>query len=254
VSPLRSLLLIFFLFLFASKANALTPQRPEFGVLDQSSVFPLSILKVTERLVTEHERLTQEQISILIQSPSDLDRPSDYSKEIFDQWRRTSPRPPNAVLVFVDAEKGALEIQTGHGLDPVLSSAKVVEIRKEIFKPEWNSGTKARAVVLAFVEVLRALESPLISGGEAIDGYERAGFSGGWSPTRPSERSWVGWIFALIGVAVAGFVLVRILIGETHYTADGWFRVPAIKNLKRLLPRSRKPPTFVTGGGVSGHY
>jgi uncharacterized membrane protein YgcG len=231
------------------------PSRPEFGIRDDALVLPLPILKLTEHLIAEHESLTQERISILTlrHSPKDL---KESTAGIFEEWRKTAPKPPDSVLIVVDAEKGQIEIRTGLGLDPVLTSAKIEDIRKRIFTPEWSGDKPYRALVLTFVETLRSLGSPLIEREEAISAYEHAGFSGGWTPVEAKGKSRRAWFFALVGIFVAGFALVRIMIGEVHYTEAGWYPVPASHNLRRILRRrgGRKTPSLVTGGGVSGKY
>ncbi len=230
------------------------PARPEFGVLDQASIFPLPVLKTTERMISEHERLTLERISILTLTGVSKGGLSEISGPVFDAWAASAPRPPSSVLILVSGDRGEIEVRTGLGLDPVLSSAKIADLRKRIFAPEWAARKPSRAVILSFVEVLTALDSPLISGNEVTDAYERAGFSGGWIPAAPTRRSWTPWFFAVLGILTAAFVLVRILIGEVHYTATGWFPIPASRNLRRLFRRRGRTSSLVTGGGVSGKY
>ncbi len=237
---------------FAALADEI-PARPEFGILDRAALFPLPFLKAAEHVLSDHENLTQERISIVT---TDGDVPAeDVASAYSEEWRKTAPRPPNTIVIAVNADRGELAIHTGLGLDPVLPAAKIAEIRKTIFKPEWKGGKKSRAMVLTLVEVLRDIGSPLASENEAVDTFERAGFTGGWTPAVVVERAWVVWLAVLGGLAAAVFVLLRIMIGEVHYTAAGWFRVPASRNLARMLHRWRRgTPTLVTGGGVSGEY
>ncbi len=233
------------------------PPRPEFGVLDQAGVFSLSLLKATERVLEEHRSLTQEQISIYTLADPPQGTLPEIAAAVADSWRRTAPRPPSSVLIVVGAERGEIEIITGLGLDPVLPSARISEIRKLVFQPEWRSARPPRALVLSLVEILRTLESPLVSSGEVTQAFERAGFSGGWTPASPSERSWIGWVFTIVGILAAGFVLLRTMTGEVHYTAMGWVRVTALESFQRFFRRIRrkgKTPSLVTGGGVSGSY
>ena len=230
------------------------PARPEFGVLDGAQILPLQVLKTAERLIAEHERTTFERISILTLAkspPGDLD---GFVRQVAEEWRKTAPRPPNSVLLVVDAELGELEVRTGLGLDPVLPAAKIFEIRKVDFKPEWAVGKKTRALVLSFVEVLRGIGSPLFEEGRVTADFEAAGFTGGWTPAPPPRRSWMPWVFLVLGLAATAFVLVRILIGEVHYTASGWYPVPPSRNLRRLFHRAKKVGSLVTGGGVAGKY
>jgi uncharacterized membrane protein YgcG len=252
VKVLRTLALVLLLS-FSAIADEI-PARPEFGVLDGARILPLQVLKTAERLIAEHERATFERISILTLAKSPSGELADFSRRVAEEWRKTAPRPPNSVLIVVDDDRGELEIRTGLGLDPVLPAAKVSEIRKIDFKPEWATGKKSRALVLTFVEVLRGIGSPLLDEDKATAAFEAAGFTGGWTPAPPPSRSWTPWVFLVFGLAATAFVLVRILIGEVHYTAAGWFPVPASRNLRRLFRRAKKIGSLVTGGGVAGKY
>jgi uncharacterized membrane protein YgcG len=254
VKPLRRFTLSLALLAVALSANAELPARPEFGVLDQAGLLPLSILKATERMLIQHEKLTEEQVSVLTVTDVKKGELHSYGDSVLEKWRERAPQPPNSVLIVVNGETGELEIRTGLGLDPVLTSDKISVIRNRFFKPEWKTGKKSRAIILSLVESFRVLDSPLITSGELIDTYDRAGYSGGWTPVVRSPRPWIAWLLVLFGIGFVAFALVRILIGEVHYTATGWFRVSALKNLKRLVPRRKKTPTLVTGGGVSGRY
>jgi uncharacterized membrane protein YgcG len=230
------------------------PVRPEFGIIDQASIFPLPILKLTERMISEHERLTLEQISIYTIAEKPMASLSDTADAVFEEWRKVAPRPSSSILMLVDGGTGDVEFRTGLGLDPIFPAAKITDIRKRIFKPEWQAGKKSRALVLSFVEILRSLDSPLVSGDEVTEAYEHAGFTGSWVPAVPPGKSVMAWVYAVIGLIIAAFVLVRIQIGEVHYTAAGWFPVPASKNLSRLFRRRKKIASLVTGGGISGSY
>ena len=230
------------------------PERPELGLLDGASILSPPIEKATERLLSEHESATLERISILTLEKSPPGDFEEYSRDVAEAWRKTAPRPPSSILIVVDSERGDLSIRTGLGLDPVLPAARAAEIRKVDFKPEWKSGRKQRALVLSFVAVLKSIGSPLLDDDEAIRAYESAGFSGGWTPAPPPSRSGSPWVFLLLGLAATVFVLVRILIGEVHYTAAGWYPVPASRNLRRLFRRRKRIGSLVTGGGVSGSY
>lgn len=252
-TPRFKFFLIGFLAIF-NVARAELPARPEFGVLDRAEILPLSILKASERLIAEHERLTQEQVSIYTVGGLPKGEAASTATAIAEEWRKTSARPLSSVLLLVDADRGELEIRTGFGLDPVLPADKISEIRKHFFKPEWRAEKKSRGLVLSFVEVLRSLGSPLIAGNEATGAFEQAGFSGGWTPVPPEGKSWTGWFFALLGLALSAFVLALSMIREVHYTASGWFRVTPAQILRRFFRRKTDGPKLVTGGGVSGTY
>lgn len=250
--------LLIALLALTTSAFAETPNMPEFGVYDEASSIALPILKAHERVLSEHRNLTNEVVFVAILKSTPPEGLAAKAGEILDSWRMQTPKPPNTVLLLVDAEKGDLTIRVGLGLDPVLNEDRVEEIRRSFFIPEWQDGKDTRAITLSVIEVLRTLESPLVTGGEAIDAFERAGFSGGWIPVSAKKEGNSWWIWMLLGSVFIGFVLVRALAVEAHYTALGWVRVPAWKSILRSGFRRRKNKAngegLITGGGVSGSY
>lgn len=240
----------------ASLARADVPPAPEFGVLDEAQAFSLPVLKAAERVLSEHRRLTNETVFVAVLKSVPEGRLEDRATEILGSWRMETPNPPNTVLLLADAERGELFVRTGLGLDPVLTETEAQEIVEVYFKPEWRVGKTSRALTFAVVETLRALESPLIVNGEAVEAFERAGHAGGWTPISVIQqgRSW--WIWVLAGAWVIGFTLYFALSVEAHYTALGWTRIPPWRALGDRLsrPGRGKSPALITGGGVSGSY
>lgn len=245
-------------FALTTSVLAETPRAPEFGVYDEATRLALPVLKAHERVLSEHRNLTNESVFIAVLKSTPPEGLAEKAREILDAWRMQTPKPPNTVLMLVDSEKGELEIRVGLGLDAIVTDGRIQEIRKNYFRPEWREGNDTRAITLSVVEVLRTLESPLISGGEAIESYERAGFTGGWVPVSVKKQGNSWWIWMLIGFTFVVFVLIRALAVEAHYTALGWVRVPAWKSILRTGLRRRKNKSrgegLITGGGVSGSY
>jgi uncharacterized membrane protein YgcG len=241
--------------LWGTPVQAAVPERPEAGVVDAAQVLPLAALKATERILLEHQRLTLETVYVVTYAASPAEGIDAAALGLTEGWKAETPRPPNVVVIAVDAEKGKLGIAAGLGLDSVVGggSERVREIRRVFFDPEWKSGKKNRALVFAIMETLRTLESPLISSGEATEAYERAGFSGGWKPAAPVARTSTTWIWLLVGSFVFAFALYRTLAVEVHTTGEGWHRIPVSEVIMRRLRKSKAPP-LVTGGGVSGKY
>lgn len=231
---------------------------PEFGVLDLAEVLPLPILKATERVLREHQELTQETIFV-VTFPNEK-RLDTTAMAFLEAWHMETPKPPNVVLLAVDADRGDLAIVSGLGFDAIIGAGgtqafqRKSEIRKVFFDPEWKSGKKNRALVLAIVETLRTLDSPMITSGEAVDAFERAGFTGGWRPIVPIPKTSTPWIWMTVGSLFFGFILYRILAVETHSTGEGWHRIPATEVLTRRFRKLKGVPPLLTGGGVSGQY
>lgn len=253
----RFLTLSFFLLISVvsfARADDLPP-RPENGVLDRAQILSLPILKATERVLHEHQRLTQDTIFIVTEPDAPRDGIGSEALSLLEAWRGDSPNPPNVIVIAVDAKHGRLAIRAGLGLDTVIggNTDHGREIRQTIFEPEWRSGKPYRAVVLTLMEVLRSLESPLISSGEAVDGFEHAGFSGGWTAAPVTARTSTTWVWVALGFVIFAFALYRTLAVEVHTTGEGWRRIPVSEVLARRLRRKTAPP-LVTGGGVSGNY
>jgi hypothetical protein len=241
--------------LVSGPAHAIAPAQPEGGVLDSAQILPLPALKATERVLLEHQTLTLETIFVVTFAESPEEGIEKAALSLTDAWKAETPRPPNVVVIAVDAEKGQLAIAAGLGLDAITGGAteRTREIRKVFFDPEWKSGKKYRALVFAIVETLRSLESPLVTSGEAVEAYERAGFSGGWIPAPVAARKSTTWGWMGLAGAVLAFALYRTLAVEVHTTGEGWHRIPVSEVLTRRLRKAKSPP-LLTGGGVSGKY
>jgi uncharacterized membrane protein YgcG len=239
----------------ASVALAEPPAPPESGVVDSGQILPLPALKATERVLLEHQRLTLETIYVVTFAESPAEGVEKAALSLTDAWKAETPRPPNVVVIAVDAAKGQLAIAAGLGLDAITGGAtdRTREVRRVFFDPEWKSGKKYRALVFAIVETLRTLESPLVTSGEAVEAYERAGFSGGWIPAAPAARTSTTWIWMVLAGAIFAFALYRTLAVEVHTIGEGWHRIPVSEVLTRRLRKSKAPP-LLTGGGVSGKY
>jgi len=254
LAPLTLFLLL--LFVVIQSARAAVPPAPEFGVLDEVDAFSLPIRKATERVLSEHRRLTNESVFVAVVKSVPEGQLGARAREILDVWRMETPVPPNTVLLLVDAEHGELGIRAGLGLDPVVTEAEIKDVAKIYFRPEWRAGKPTRALTFSVVEVLRALESPLITNGEAVDIYDRAGHVGSWTPisVRDAGRSW--WIWILSGGAVIGLAFYFALSVEAHYTALGWTRVAPWRALAHRMsrPNKKRGEGLITGGGVSGSY
>lgn len=248
-----SLLIASFLFSFTAQADL--PARPEFGVVDRAQILPLPILKATERILSEHQKLTQETVFVVTEPETPSDGIDQEARALVEAWKSAAPKPPNVVVIAVDGKAGKIAIRAGIGLDALVgaTSDRAGEIRRTFFDPEWKSGKPSRALVLSIVETLRAMESPLVTSDEAMDTYDHAGFSGGWTPVAPVAKTSTTWIWFLIGALVFGFALYRTVSIEIHTTGEGWRRVPVSEVLMRRLRKKTAPP-LVTGGGVSGGY
>jgi len=183
-----------FFFIFSAFADA-----PESGILDRAQILPLPISKALERVLHEHRRATQDTIFLITEAKSPENGIDAEAGARLEEWRGSTPRPPNVVVIAVDAEEGNLAIRAGLGLDTTIGAGtdRAKEIRRVYFAPEWKVGNKHRALVLSTLEVLRALESPVVLSGEATDALERAGFSGGWTPEPITAKTSTTWIRGL---------------------------------------------------------
>jgi uncharacterized membrane protein YgcG len=234
------------------------PERPLAFVKDEAQVLSIPLLSATEKILSDHASLTSETVLLLTLKnvgEGDLDL---RAQEILEEWKLDSVKPPNTVLIMVDPVVGRIAVRTGIGLTGVLTFEEIERIQKLFFKPEWKNKNSERAVILAVLETLNGLESPIFSNHEVHDVYLAAGFHGGFEPivleTR-TERSW--WIWSVLGFVVVGFVLIRAMSGEAHYTSQGWVRVSAWRGILSSLKRSpnkKHGQGIITGGGSSGHW
>jgi uncharacterized protein len=236
------------------------PPPPPYGVLDEPAVLTPAGKQALETLLTEHERLSGEQLVIAIFNDLEGEDAVTFSQRVFKGWGVGLRGKSNGLLLALYWKNQKARLEVGFGLELALPEGKPEDVLEEFLVPELRRSEPYRGLSLATLEILRLLESPLVADGKAQKILSDGGFRGEWQPAAraaaaagadPGTNS-SGWI--VLGVMIAGIALAlaalnRVVNAGIHYTAKGWFREPL--KLSLFKGRGRVTPA---AGGASGSW
>jgi uncharacterized membrane protein YgcG len=206
-------------------AHALPP-LPQYAVLDEEKVLPEGIRATLERLLTEHDHVSDEQIVLAIFDSTGSEVSDAFARMVFDEWKVGDRGKDNGVLLVLFSKTKRAAMMAGSGQDDALGDAIRKQILEEKVLPELKRGDFGRAASLGILEILRSVHSPLITDGKAERALRAGGFAGAFS-----AREWIneptvrgGWVLFLIGILVLALAAYFVTAAEAHFTSGGWFR------------------------------
>lgn len=218
-----SALALFSLALPAAYAAKAIPEPPRYYVLDEPGVLNPQTTQALQSLLIEHDRTTGEQFLITIFSSLESEDLVDYTNRVFQEWKIGRRGKDNGVLLALYWNDRKARIETGYGLEPLLTDAKAKGVLEDHLIPNLKRGDPNRGLAESALEILTILESPLIQSGQA-----RQILAGGsYSRRSQREQNPLGR-GALIGILIFIVMLIhlldRIASPSAHYTGRGWGR------------------------------
>lgn len=253
----------------SSLASKPIPAPPRTYVLDEPHVLSAPISESLQSLLSQHNRLTGEQIVVAIFDSLDGEDPVSWTNQVFTQWKIGQREKDNGVLLALYWKEHRSRIEIGYGLEPILTDAKAKDILANYLAPELRNNHPDRALSLATLQILKTVDSPLLQDRKAQEILRSGGFQGSWRPTTSNNATWTVWL-------ILGFILLVIALNilttaSAHFSRDGWYRPsPWPHNWTGPWPpsrrRSRGDPSaggngfggdrigggFSGGGGLSG--
>ena len=202
--PMKKLSLFLILACFCVPLCALTlPEKPEARVNDYAGFLSVSMKKILENMLEEHEKETSNQIAVATFPSLDGNSLEDVSWRLASQWKLGQKDKNNGVLLIVFREERQLRIEVGYGLEASLTDARCRMIIENDIKPFFKSGN---------------YEKGFYSGLEAIIAVIKNEYKA--RPKPSSDTSLLPFIFF--------FVLFLFFIlapkSQTSYRGSGWTR------------------------------
>lgn len=223
------------------------PPSPAQHVWDEPGVMDATSTQWLVRTLSEHERLTSEQVIVAVFDDLQGEELVDFTNRVFKEWRIGKKSKNNGVLLAIYWKNRKSRIEVGYGLEPLLTDIKSHQILKSVLAPRLRSDSPGAAISAATWEILTVLESPLLSGEVAQDRpfREKADF-GGASAGRTI-------LVLLLGIGVVLVLIYRMVTPEAHYNARGWYRAdPFSSSGWQRRTRSRGTNGIFWGGGGFG--
>ena len=130
---------------------AVQKQLPELWGLrvhDDAKVLTQQTIDDLEKKLKDFEDSTSNQIAILIISSLDGESLEDYSLRVAEKWKLGQKEKDNGVLLLIAVEDHKMRIETGYGLEGVLTDAicaRIIrnELARNFRKDDYDEGVTA---------------------------------------------------------------------------------------------------------------
>ncbi|MEO5970403.1 MAG: TPM domain-containing protein [Bdellovibrionia bacterium] len=230
---LGSLSLLIGMITFAGTPRQLPP-RPDYYVLDEAHILDGRSIHAIESLLTEHDRLTNEQAIIAIFknaghiSPQSPNSEKEWTHRLFVEWKIGKRHHDEGILLTIFLDTGHAFLKIGYGLEPKLTDIQTEEILdRTVIAHLLHKNPKAAAIWGSY-RIIEALVSPLIQNGKALEILRRDDIDLNTividdAYERPTENSGAWLVLFFLGLLLIAFVLYQILSREAHFTAKGWY-------------------------------
>jgi uncharacterized protein len=204
-------------------ARDIPPPPPDY-VLDEPGVVDAKSEGALHRLLSEHERVTGEQVVLAVLRGLEGEELVDFTNRVFTAWKVGRKGKNNGVLLALYWEDREARIEVGYGLEPLLTDAKSKGVLEDALIPWLRAGNAGQALGAASLEILRVLESPVYASGKAQDILRTGALpSGGPPPRRVVGALATLFVLFLIG----GALLVLLALArrpDLVFTSEGWNR------------------------------
>jgi uncharacterized protein len=192
-----------FLIGFANAQKAI-PELWGLHVHDEAHILKQPVIDQLEQQLITYQDSTSNEIAILIIPSLEGDALEDYSMRVVEKWKLGNEEKDNGVLLLIVADEHKIRIETGYGLEGVLTDAKASRIIRNEIAPHFRQNQYDEGVIAGVNAIVKAI------GGEYEDdddGLEQLG---------TKER-------LLIGLFIFGILGVFTFMGLAIPGCGGWF-------------------------------
>ena len=124
-----------------SVANAQKPVPELWGlhVHDEAHALTQPAIDKLEQQLIAYQDSTSNEVAVLIIPSLDGDALEDYSMRVVEKWQLGKKQKDNGVLLLIVADEHKIRIETGYGLEGVLTDAKSSRIIRNEIAPHFSS-------------------------------------------------------------------------------------------------------------------
>jgi len=119
--------------------QAAVPQ-PAGYVTDLAGLLTSEQIASLDRLLSDYEQRTSNQIVVLTVKSLDGQDIESYSIAVAEAWKAGHKRKDNGAILLIAPNERKVRIEVGYGLEGVLTDAKSAEIIRNILAPHFRSG------------------------------------------------------------------------------------------------------------------
>ena len=188
-----------------AQAQKAVPELWGLHVHDEAHVLTQPAIDKLEQQLIAYQDSTSNEIAVLIIPTLEGDALEDYSLRVVEKWQLGKKNKDNGVLLLIVVDEHKIRIETGYGLEGVLTDAKASRIIRNEIAPPFRQNQYDEGVVAGINAIVKAI------GGE-YSGDDEGGLD---------QLSWKERI--LIGLFIFGILGVFTFIGLVTPGCGGWF-------------------------------
>jgi uncharacterized protein len=189
-----------------AKAQREIPELWGTHVHDEANILQHATVDGLERKLSAHQDSTSNEIGILIISSLEGDALEDYSMRVVEKWRLGKKGKDNGVLLLIVVDEHKMRIETGYGLEGVLTDAVCSRIIRNEIAPYFRQNNYDEGLVAGINAIVKAI------GGE---------YKADDESDKPVDLAWKEKM--LIGLFVFGILGVFTFLGLVVPGCGGWF-------------------------------
>ena len=190
------------------------PNPREFNgswVSDQAELLSEETEQRLNQVIAEVEASNGSEIAVVtVLDTKPSATPKAFATELFNAWGIGKASEDNGVLFLVSKQERRTEIETGYGVEPLLTDAQAGEILRNHVTPQFKQGNFEVGIVNGVTAIADRLQAVEFSGGLSGDG-EGDRLASTASPSAPAaiEAGWLARYFTasniLIGMMLAAY-------------------------------------------------
>jgi uncharacterized protein len=156
---MKYLLIIPFLFFIIIGYGQLSiPDHGGFWVHDEANVLSPATKALLESVLKAERDSTSNQIAVLIVPSLQGESLEDYSLRVSENWRLGQESKDNGVLLLIAIDDREIRIETGYGLEGVLTDALSSRINRNEIAPYFRQGNYDEGVKAGVIAIIQAIK------------------------------------------------------------------------------------------------
>ncbi|HYF67118.1 MAG TPA: TPM domain-containing protein [Ohtaekwangia sp.] len=158
----------FWIFLFISLPMFSMAQRtiPEHGgvwVHDEAKVLSPQTVQQLERLLKHDRDSTSNQIAVYIIPSLEGEDIDDYTFRVFEKWKLGQKGKDNGVLFLIAIQDRKMRIESGMGLEGVLTDLQSSRINRNEVAPHFRNGDYEKGVVAGVIAIMQTIKGEYVN-------------------------------------------------------------------------------------------
>jgi len=152
------LIIPFFLLSVLGYGQRNVPEHGGVWVHDEANILSPSTKTLLESILKAERDSTSNQIAVLIIPSLDGESLEDYSLKVSEKWQLGQKSKDNGVLLLIALNDRQVRIETGYGLEGVLTDALSSRINRNEIAPHFRQGNYDEGVKSGVIAIIRAIK------------------------------------------------------------------------------------------------